>query len=150
MLSNAKVEEWARRWQRLDALESRLETKRDFLKELILDAADRCGELAPKAKAMRVLHGVARELQVSYPVDTDISPVAVRRLLTQIPRGLGRRLFVRSEKFTLRPGADAVAVDELRTSAQLTLFALAVRRTPGSPRVKVVKVKKAKRAKRAA
>jgi hypothetical protein len=144
-MKRSSVDAMARRWQQIEALEDRLADKKDRLKEIILAAIRKYGEIAPDAKTMRILRGLAREIQATFPTDTDVDPAVARHFLRQVPAYVGKRLFQRSEKFALRPGAYGHACLKL-TPRQLTLFNLAVRRSDGAPRVKVVKLKKAKKA----
>ena len=136
----------ALRWEKLELLEDRVADKKKRLKESILAAVRAHGEITPSAKSMRVLRGVAREIQATFPIDTTIDAKAVREFLRAVPAGLGKRLFDRSEKFSLRPGAWELACLTINGSRAATLFSRAVRRSDGAPRVKVVKLKKAKKA----
>lgn len=145
-LSKIGVEGLALRWEKLEKIEQRIALKRDRLKIAILVAIYNHGEIAPNAKTMRVLRGIAREIQATFPTETSVDPQRMREFLRAIPAGLGKRLVERAEKFTLRPGAWELAALTLPNCLPRArrLFRWAVLRTDGAPRVKVVKLKAAR------
>jgi hypothetical protein len=145
MPSKIAIDAMARHWNDIEAREESLAREKAQLKLRILFAVRNC-PLAPKAKRTRVLTGLLREIQATFPIDTQVLDQFAGDFVARVPRYLSRKIFTRSMRYTLRQGAfEAFAAAPL-TSYQRDLFRLAVRRTDGAPRVKVVKLKKAKKA----
>ena len=144
-----RIEAMARGWQEIEEEEHALEVRKAMVKAAILREVNAYGEIAPKAKTMRVLRGLAREIQATFPTETTVNPLYARKFVEHAPRSVGKKIFERSVRYTLRPGAFevfAMAAKGVLSEYERNLFALAVQRRDGAPRVKVVKLKKAKKA----
>ncbi len=124
-------------WAVMESDLALLEKCRGRLKKRILAAISRHGQASPKAKSMWNLLGLVWELQAIYAQETNVDALKVKRL----PESLRRRLFVRTERYVLKPGALDLVAGKL-SARDRERFNRAVTRRALLPRVKVVKLKR--------
>jgi hypothetical protein len=136
-LTPAQMDKLGREWDELDKRQEELDAEREKLAPQILACVELQGELAERAKKMRVATGREWELCVTASDRTSVDQKAAREFLLEVPKQFGELVFRREEKFVLMQTPDRLPGGAELTARARRLFQAALIVKPSKPSIDV-------------